>query len=371
MLVILLLNNAVQSQEAQYRQGHLKHHQRHRYRAELVVQRQVLETELRKGHEVIAHSHEDGNDCCCKKPPFFPALIQAQAQHKQENGNGAHVHRSGGKRLRPPVKRQGFGGLLKVLLAVLFKEFDCGRFVRIHRSGRCPAVEIRDHHVGQFLPAVAPGRGIAKVKSLVVGALLGELGAATHGVWCVLCQRQQLVGIGCYARNAHHKQQGRCHNKVLPLLGADGMNELRQGIQQHHNGKVVGNLLMVGFDLHAKGQAEEGRAKDCHDNRFFALLRMTGKTLVTLSALLVILSVSEGSTSLIGINQRRQHPRHKGNCLHFGVVAHLDYLEIVAAESHGYCTANGHRPAYTKGQEQQERAKQSNKQIRSRALAGK
>ena len=88
---------------------------------------------------------------------------------------------------------------------------------------------------------------------------------------------------------------------------------------------------------------------------------------------LVIVTPSAASVShiTIRINQRRQHPRHKGNCLHFGVVSNLDYLEIVTAEGHGYCAAYGHRPAYAKGQEQQERTKQCDKQICGRALASK
>ena len=107
---------------------------------------------------------------------------------------------------------------------------------------------------------------------------------------------------------------------------------------------------MVGFDLHAKGQAEEGSAK---------------------YGVIVTPSAASVSHITIRINKCCQHPRHKGYCLHFGIVAYLDYLEIVTAEGHGYCAANGHRPAYAQGQEQQERTKQSDKQICGRALACK
>ena len=173
LLGVLLFGYAVQCKEAKHRQGYLQHHQRHRDRPELVVKRQILETEFSKRHEMVSHGHQDGDDGCRQQPPFFPAPIEPQAQDEKEHGYGAHVHGPGGEWLRPPVKGQGLGGFPYVLLAVLLKEFYGFRFVGVHSTGRCSAVEIRYHKVGKFFPAVAPGGGVVKVQAVCVGALLG------------------------------------------------------------------------------------------------------------------------------------------------------------------------------------------------------
>ena len=116
------------------------------------------------------------------------------------------------------------------------------------------------------------------------------------------------------------------------------MDEFHDAIGQHHNGQIVRNLLMIGLDLQAQREAKE----------------YGPKKLVA---------------ALIRIHQPRQHPRHKGNSLHFGVVTHLDNLEIVAAERHGNSTANSNRHAHAHGQEQQERSQKRNEQISSRPLS--
>ena len=134
--LVFFPEDIVQRKEAQHRQRHLQHHQRHGHRAELVIQGQVFETEGRKGHKVAPNRHEDSQDGSRYNPPFVPAFVQEQAQHKEENGNGAHIHGPGGERLRAPVHRQALGGFLEVLLPRPFKQLDGGRFVRIHRSGR-------------------------------------------------------------------------------------------------------------------------------------------------------------------------------------------------------------------------------------------
>ena len=85
---------------------------------------------------MAAHRHEDGQDGGRYEPPFVPALVQEQAQHKEEHRDGTHIHGPGGKRLGPPVHGQAFGGFLEVLLPRPFEQLDGGRFVRIHRPGR-------------------------------------------------------------------------------------------------------------------------------------------------------------------------------------------------------------------------------------------
>ena len=346
--VVLSPHDAVQGHKAQHRQAQLQHHQRHGHRAELVIQRQNFETEGGKSHEMAAYGHEDSQDCRRQEPPFLAPPVQAQAQHKEKQRDGAHVHGSGGKRLRAPVHRQLFGHLLEVLLPRLAQQLDGGRFLRIHRSGRCPAVEVGNHQVGKLFPAVAPRSGIVQIQALCIGAILGQFGAAPHGLRRVFGQRKQLVHIGGDAGAAQHQQQERCHEKRLPGLCPDGMNQLHQRIQQHHNGQIVGNLLVVGLDLHAQRQAEKGGTE-----KGFPGLRAGFRT-----------------TRTIGINQRRQHPGHEGDGLHLGIVPHLDNLEIVAAEGDGHGAAQGNRPIHPQCQEQQEGPQQRNEQVGGRPLSG-
>ena len=121
---------------------------------------------------MAANRHQDGQDGSRQQPPFLPSFIQAQAQNKEEDTDGAHIHRTGGKRLRAPIERQVFGSFLQVLLSSLAQQLDGGRFLRIHRPGRRSAVEIGDHQVGQFFPAVAPGGGILQVQTFAASFVL-------------------------------------------------------------------------------------------------------------------------------------------------------------------------------------------------------
>ena len=85
---------------------------------------------------MIADSHEDGQDGCRQQPPFFAALIQAQPQNEEENGDGPHVHRPGRKGLRAPVQRQCLSRFLQVFLSGTAQQFDGFALVGIHGTGR-------------------------------------------------------------------------------------------------------------------------------------------------------------------------------------------------------------------------------------------
>ena len=144
LAVVFLLGDAVQGHEAQQRQRHLQHHQRHGHRTELIVQRQVVVAEFGERHEVAAHRHENGDDRGRHQPPFLPSLVKAEAQHEEEEGDGAHVHGTGRERLGTPVERQVLGRFLQVLLAGALEELDGLALVGIHSAGGGPAVEVRD-----------------------------------------------------------------------------------------------------------------------------------------------------------------------------------------------------------------------------------
>ena len=139
------------------------------------------------------------------------------------------------------------------------------------------------------------------------------------------------------------------------------MHQFHDGIDEHHEGQVVGNLLMVGLDLETEGEAEERRAEEGRETPGQA--GSDGGRHGRLRSAI--------SSSAVGVHQRRKHPGHEGDGLHLGVVAHLDNLEVVAAEGHGDGSSHGHGPAYTQGQEQQEGAQQAHENPRGRALARK
>ena len=299
VLVQFFLYQLVQGEEAQHRQAHLQHHQRHGHRSELVIKRQDIVAELGKGHKMASYGHQDGQNGSSQQPPFFLSPVQEQAQNKEEHADGTHIHGTGCKGLGTPVERQVLGGFLEVLLPGPLKELDGLRLVGVYRAGRCAAVKVGDHQVGQFLPAIAPGCGIIQVQALLAAAVLGQFGAAAHGIRRVFGQRKQLVGVGGYARHAQHQQEGRCHHKRLPGLSPDGLHQLHDGIDKHHNGQVIRDLLVVGLDLETERNAKQGCAQERFPNVFGILIR---------------------------IYQCRQDPGHEGDGLHLGVVTHLDNL---------------------------------------------
>ena len=102
---------------------------------------------------------------------------------------------------------------------------------------------------------------------------------------------------------------------------------------------------MVRLDLHAQRQAEEDGAEE-HFREPAAL----------------------GFCTPVGIDERGQHPREEGDCLHLRVVAHLDDLEVVRAERDGHGAANRERPADPEREHQQKRAQQGDEQVGCRPL---
>ena len=346
-----VLDDAVQGQEAQHGQGDLQDHEGHGHRPELVIQRQDVETELCKGHEVVPHGHQDGDDRPHDEPPFFLPLVAEQTQDEQEDGDGAHIHGTGREGLGTPVHRQGLGDFAGVGLAGSLEEFDGLGLRRIHGLGRCASVEVRDHQVRQFLPAVGPRRGIVQVQAAALDIpVLRKFGPAAHGMRGIFRQRQKFVHIGRDAHAANDQKQGR-RNEEPPdpvLVFRQYVNQFHQRIEQHQDREIVRDLLMVRLNLHTQRHPEEHGPEE----------RFRQPPALSLRA-------------AVRIHQRRQHPREEGDRLHLGVVAHLDDLEIVRAERHGHGAAERQRPTDSEGQHEQESPQQGNEQVGRRTLSGK
>ena len=306
---------------------------------------------------MTAYGHEYSQHGSRQQPPFLPSLIESQPQDEEENTDSAHVHRSRGKRLRPPVQRQ----LRHVFLSVFLEQFGRLRLLGIYSLCRCPSVKIRNHHIGKFFPAITPGGGVIQIQSLGGAAVPGQLRPATHGFRGVLGQRQQFVHIGGNPRQAQHQQQGRCRQEPPPSPVPNHMHQLCHGVQQHHNGQIVSDLLMIGLHLHTQGQAKERRPQEGPKE----IPGQAGDDGACHGRLRPAICMP------VGIHQRGQNPGHEGYGLHLGVVAYLDNLEIIAAEGYGYGAAYGQRPADTKGQKQQKSPQQRHKQVSSRSFARK
>ena len=292
---------------------------------------------------MAAHRHQDGQKSGRHNPPFLAPFIQEQTQHKEEYGSGTHIHRTGREGLRAPVERQVLGGFLEVFLSGALEKLDGFRLVGVHGARGGAAVEVGNHQVGKLFPAIAPGGGVIQVQPLLAAAFPGELGAAAHGIGRIFGQRQQLVGIGGHARQAQHQKKGRGNEELLHRLPPDCRHQLHNGIDEHHQGQVIGNLLVVGLDLEAQRKAEKDGPQQDFPNAF----------------------------GLVRVNQGGQNPGHQGDGLHLGIVAHLDNLEVIAAERHGNGAHKGHRPADSQRQHQQEGAQQRYKEPGGRTLAGK
>ena len=163
-------------------------------------------------------------------------------------------------------------------------------------------------------------------------------------------QRKELVHIGRDPHAAHNEKQGRRNEEPADpvLVFRQYVNQFHQRIQQHQDREIVRDLLMVRLDLQAQRHPEEHGPEE----------RFRQPPALPLRA-------------AIRVHQRRQHPREEGDRLHFGVVAHLDDLEIVRAERHGHGTAERQRPADSEGEHQQEGSQQGDEQVSRRALSGK
>ena len=261
--VVLLFQDPVEDEEPEHREGVLQDDEGHRHRPELAVERQDGETEFGEGHEMVAEGHEDRHEGRGQQPPPLASLIKEEPQQEEEHGNRAHVHRSRRERLRPPVHRQMLRRLPEVALARAAEQGDGRALVGVHRRGGGAAVEVRDHQVGQFLPAVGPRGRIVEVQPLRIVPLAAQFGTAAHRVRLVLVQGQEFVDIGGDADAAEHKQQGRGRDKAPEGLfpPREHVDEQHDGIDQDDEGEVIGDLLVVGLDLETDGKGEKRGAE--------------------------------------------------------------------------------------------------------------
>ena len=91
---------------------------------------------------------------------------------------------------------------------------------------------------------------------------------------------------------------------------------------------------MVGLDLERECKPEKSRAQS----------RQSPFT------------VAFGSRLAVGEHHSGKHPRQERKGLHLGIMAHLDNLDIVGAESHGHGAAGSHQRAYAQRKHQQKGA---------------
>ena len=71
----------------------------------------------------------------------------------------------------------------------------------------------------------------------------------------------------------------------------------------------------------------------------------------------------------IGEDDSGKNPREEGDCLHLGVMAHLDDLHIIRTECHCNCSCHGNDLACSQGKHQQEGSEKGNEQIARRPAA--
>ena len=302
---------------------------------------------------MVAQGQEDTDYGRNEHPPFLLTLIQAERQQEKEDRNRTHVHRAGGEGLRTPVERQLLGNLAEIRLVVLTEQADGFGLFRIDGTGGGAAVEIRNHQVRQFLPAIGPGSCIFQVQAAAGRiAVAGQVRTATHGLLGIFIGRNQPVGIRTDTQQAEAQQQGGGKEEVAEafLTLAQQPDQQDQYVRENDDGQIVGNLDVVGLDLEIQGKSEQRRTQQGRRQPFVPV------------ALL-------GKGFPVGPYHGRQNPRRPGHRKHLGIVPHLDDLEIVCAESHGDGAAHGQQPVHSEGQHQQERPQQRDEQVARRPAA--
>ena len=305
---------------------------------------------------MVAEGKEYSHYGRCQHPPFLLPLVKEQSQEEQEYADGSHVHRTSRERLRTPV----IWHPLRCALAILLEQFGDLRLCRIHDPCGRASVEIRNHQVRQFLPTVGPGSGIIQLQAILVDLLsdrVGKFGTSTHRVFGIFIQRCELYGICAYSCKADDQQEGGgCEEPSegrASFLGAEQRNCKSNRIDRDHYREVICDLLVVGLDLEAQRQSEQNRTQESLRKPALPPLGGLG---------FQCLPVSE--------HHRSKHPRKECQCLHLGVVTHLDDLQVIRAEGHGDGSSNGQELVYSERQHKQEGSQQGNEQPGGRPFPG-
>ena len=114
---------------------------------------------------MMPQRQEDGQHRRGQQPPALLPLIAEDSQQEEEDGNAAYEHGSGGEGLGAPVQRQLLRDLFQVGLPGALQQFYRLAVGTQRACGSTP-VEIGDHQVREFLPTIAPGRGVVQVQAL-------------------------------------------------------------------------------------------------------------------------------------------------------------------------------------------------------------
>ena len=137
---------------------------------------------------------------------------------------------------------------------------------------------------------------------------------STHCVRRVFVCRNEFVGICGDSHTSNHEKKGRSGKETRNLLPFCLVNanacKNRNRIDEDHYCEIICNLNMVCLDLHAEGECEEGSAKNGLRKPFFPRF-----------------SLCKGC--LVCIYHSCKDPWKIGDCLHFGVMTHLDDLHVV------------------------------------------
>ena len=287
---------------------------------------------------MVAYRQQDCQHRGGQQPPALPPLVAEQPQQEKEDGNGPYVHRAGGEGLRAPVEGHVLRHFAQVRLSGALEQL-VSLGIGTHLACGGTAVVIGYHEVGELLPAVAPGGGVAYVEAL---GLAGRL-ASPHGILGILPGGDELVGVGAEADQSQHEEQGGGGEEASDLLFLHQQaDEFHKHEQEDDDGQIICDLRMVGLHLAVYGKAEERRAQK-HPGPFLGP---------------------------VGVYEGRQRPWDERDGLHLGVVPHLDNLEVVGAEGDGHRAPCGQKRIDPEGQQQEEGSEERHEQIGGGTLAG-
>ena len=146
----------------------------------------------------------------------------------------------------------------------------------------------------------------------------------------------------------------------MPLLPCAQPHEIHYGIEENDDGKIIRYLRVVRLDLETEREGEKYGAEHRPGQPSFpaGLLCVS----VPRSCIAPFPVLQPCHCAPVCEDYSGQHPRHESDCLHLGIVPHLDYLEVVGAEGDGYGSCDCQKPVHPEGKHQQESSYQGNEQ---------
>ena len=244
-----LIDDLLQGEHRQQRYGELCHDEYRRYRAELGIQRHMVDEEVGQAHEVFTPRQQDAQHRSSQKSPFHRAFYDEEPENEEKHNDSTYIDGTRGARLVTPVHADA----VVVLRVLPFLHSD----IAVGQWHGGTAFGIGDKEGECLIDAIGPlGDVFGGETRLCGGAFGSELTASAHGLLAVFVGVVEIGEVGADGYGCCHEHRRGAFPECAHRLVAQSADEVGYPHKCHHGQEVIGHLQVVAQYLECQEQCQ-------------------------------------------------------------------------------------------------------------------